>query len=226
MAGEAAGTRAPQEEPPQRPPCTPRPRWEQAPAGRWGRAWGRAAPSQLSLPPLPARPPCSSTGTLLLVSSKNPTQRGLTFLRCVLLLLLVQPRDIPKRGAGVKDGLQDGSVVHRGHDALCAKTPRPGCRAQAGGLWQVNVHTAGTASPFPLLSQPGREAPPPGQLLEAAAQLENPQLPKVTHAHWLRRAGAERLSTDTPLRGLGVAGGEVALKARGSHPPASFQEEK
>ncbi|XP_009894243.1 PREDICTED: intraflagellar transport protein 46 homolog [Charadrius vociferus] len=97
----------------------------------------------------------------------------------------------------------------------CApRAPRPGCRAQAGGPRPVNVHTAGTASPVHILSQPGAGPHRP----QAATQLEKPRLPKVTRAHRPQRA--QHLPTEPPpqWRQLGAASPPGVCRRRSGDP--------
>lgn len=107
-----------------------------AAARRGALGWGSSRTPRGSTPDPTLHPhPGSSLGRGPAAdSSEGPRPRRLTFLLGVLLLLLllVQPRDIPKRGAGVKDGPQDGPVVGCGHGAPCAESPAAGPQ-RAGG---------------------------------------------------------------------------------------------
>lgn len=147
------------------PPCIPCPRREQT--------QGRVLMCSLKQPLLPA---CRTPFPAQLLApwgpcwqfQREPGTASLTFVLDILLLL-IQPWDIPKRGAGVKDGLQDSPVVCRGHAAVSLR-PVTRLQAQAGCHSPVNVYTAGPASPCLILWQPGCEAPPPGQSPPTAAQ--------------------------------------------------------
>lgn len=94
-----------------------------------------------------------------------PFQPHLTFLRHVLLLP-VQPRDVPEGGAGVEDALQDSPVVRRAHGApLC-----PDPAAPAGLMFTPPAPLPPAASYPGGGARPHRLAGPAGSRPAAAAQ--------------------------------------------------------